>query len=297
MNSGARMTGKQRGFTLIELLVVIAIIALLIGILLPALGHARETGLRVACASNARQLGVATHQYANDHDTKIWAVALDDGGAIAETWARVWDESEDRWEPGAIYAYVDNTHEVLACPKNKRRSVTGEDRSVLDAFTSGEVDFDYTFFAGMQGARTDLPGTVWYVDRVGGKYTDAHLPTGFGEPYGEDKLTRFRSPPVFVEESAEWYNSVYTDGLWGNLDQISSRHDGGGQIVTLDGGVEFFPSYVSESEQAQENTDFIANEIYFKIRLNGKPKYRSVSWWTSSQVDQSYGWINQYLLY
>ncbi|MEM6392271.1 MAG: DUF1559 domain-containing protein [Planctomycetota bacterium] len=54
-------------FTLVELLVVISIVALLIGILLPVLGGARESAQRTVCASNQRQIGVAMVAYANDH--------------------------------------------------------------------------------------------------------------------------------------------------------------------------------------------------------------------------------------
>lgn len=71
------MSRKLKAFTLVELLVVIGIIALLISILLPALGRAREAANTVKCLSNLRQVGMASMLFANEHKGWMQPVTSD----------------------------------------------------------------------------------------------------------------------------------------------------------------------------------------------------------------------------
>ncbi|MEQ8845438.1 MAG: prepilin-type N-terminal cleavage/methylation domain-containing protein [Phycisphaerales bacterium] len=264
-----------RAFTLIELLVVIAIIAILIGILLPSLAGAREVGLTAVCSSNCKQIVTASLLYAQDNrKSEFWPPAQ---------WARLprFDAPEGQATPGLLYEYLESADECTACPKNRRRSSDGSDQSTL-FYT--DIDFDYTMVARMAGATTSTD--VWF------RYADPQLGGGLPrirESLAKDVLLDFPGMPLFVEESLNWYGDKIVDGLWGNRDQVTDRHDGGGHIAFLDGSVALFKSPKGpRGEQVQEEEDFEANDLYVK----GHPRDPFWHQFDGQISGRGWGWIN-----
>jgi prepilin-type N-terminal cleavage/methylation domain-containing protein/prepilin-type processing-associated H-X9-DG protein len=272
------MYRPRQGFSLIELLVVIAIIAVLIGILLPAVQRARESANRLSCSNNLHQLGLACHQYHDNYRSfPPGYVAFASYPDTTPGWG--WGTFLLPYlEQGTLYGQIDlnkpveisptiqTVLKVYLCPSDQPPSgaftihdvtlaplttaapssyaaTVGQDASEVDAATG-----DGVFYRNSQTRISDITDgtsqTVLLGDRAWTqtKGTWAGAPNGAITQAGPENVwpNATGSPEALILVHNNWVN-ITTDAD-GGLDDFSSNHPGGVNLLFADGAVHFLKS-------------------------------------------------------
>jgi len=212
----------HRAFTLIEILIVIAIIAVLLGILLPALAGGREAARKVGCLSNQRQIGMALMFYADAFDEWIprnavrvpdvsWAMAtrpfLDDRAT--------WEEPVGDWFREAPYF-----HDPSRAP---------DDLHQLHYVNNG-LRFDKA--GRFRGVRN-----IWRLDRGPFPSTTMYL-TAYAEDPNNTYYRRIYTPDATdfdISQTYDLFRRPHVDGNENVIRQLPTRHGTGANVLYLDG--------------------------------------------------------------
>ena len=195
---------RKPGFTLIELLVVIAIIAILIGLLLPAVQKVREAAARMSCSNNLKQLGIALHSY---HDAKGGLPpGKDSNGFSGMAYLLPYIEQQNIYTQ--INFTVSSTNAANAAARASVIKILLCPSDPVNSFPTGSAGTNYRFNQGYNILYSGIPGGT----------TNANMPPADG-PFWDNSTVRLTDITDGTSHTAamseklkgDWSNAIVTD--------------------------------------------------------------------------------------